>query len=219
MANIFQTLDATLPTIKLETAEGINTLWGKTKLAFKYIFEHHFDDADWFLKADDDTYVILENLRSFLDQYDTTKPLYFGCKFKLYIDQGYMSGGAGYVLSKEAVTRLVGETSRQENICDSNLIEHKGWIPEDVMLGKCLEQLKVKAGDSRDEKGRHRFLVLPPDMQFGPDPMVHWYWEYQYYHHEKGLNCCSDRTISFHYVTPNQMYAMEFLLYRMKPLE
>ncbi|ODM90934.1 Glycoprotein-N-acetylgalactosamine 3-beta-galactosyltransferase 1 [Orchesella cincta] len=161
-----------------------------TKGAFRYIVEHHFDEADWFLKADDDTYVILENLRYFLNQHDTNLPLYFGCKFRLYIEQGYMSGGA----------------------------EYKGWIPEDVMLGKCLESLKVPAGDSRDEEGRHRFLALPPDMQFGPNPMVHWYWEFMYYQHEHGLKCCSDRTISFHYVTPNQMYALEFLLYRMKPV-
>ncbi|ODM86823.1 Glycoprotein-N-acetylgalactosamine 3-beta-galactosyltransferase 1 [Orchesella cincta] len=211
--------DSNLPAIKLDEAEeGIDNLWLKTKGAFRYIVEHHFDEADWFLKADDDTYVILENLRYFLNQHDTNLPLYFGCKFRLYIEQGYMSGGAGYVLSKEAVRRLARETSQEGNICDNNLIEYKGWIPEDVMLGKCLESLKVPAGDSRDEEGRHRFLALPPDMQFGPNPMVHWYWEYMYYQHEHGLKCCSDRTISFHYVTPNQMYALEFLLYRMKPV-
>ena len=31
--------------------------------AFTYVWENHRDDADWFIKADDDTFVIMENLK------------------------------------------------------------------------------------------------------------------------------------------------------------
>ena len=83
------------------------SLWCKTQQAFKYVYENHFDDADWFLKADDDTYVVVDNLRSFVADRDPADPVYFGFNFKVHVRQGYMSGGAGYVLSKEAVRRFV----------------------------------------------------------------------------------------------------------------
>jgi glycoprotein-N-acetylgalactosamine 3-beta-galactosyltransferase len=54
------------------------------------------------MKVDDDTYVILENLRYFLRDYKSSDPVYFGHHFKTIVQQGYYSGGAGYVLSKEA---------------------------------------------------------------------------------------------------------------------
>lgn len=46
--------DTELDTIVLPVKEGRNFLWDKTKKAFQYVYEHHFHEADWFMKADDD---------------------------------------------------------------------------------------------------------------------------------------------------------------------
>lgn len=86
------------------------------------------------------------------------EPIYFGSKFKKFVKQGYMSGGSGYVLSREAVRRFIEKAIPNPNICSS-----KPNGDEDLEMGKCLEAVGVKAGDSRSADGRHRFMPLMPE--------------------------------------------------------
>lgn len=80
--------DDRVGTIGLNVSEGRQNLWKKTHAAFEYVYKYHKNDADWFLKADDDTYVIVENLRNFLIAYSPQQPIHFGYKFDSAVRQG-----------------------------------------------------------------------------------------------------------------------------------
>ena len=171
--------DASLPAIGLNTSRGREHLSEKSMRAFQHVYDHHYEDADWFMKADDDTYVIVENLRRMLRDYDPSLPVYFGHHFNMYGHNGYMSGGSGYVLSKEALRRF---GTRDVYTCPNV------YNDEDVDVGRCLSTLGVRIGDSNDARNRSRFHCFPiTDHIFGRYPK--WYFKIDKFH---------GRKVSFH---------------------
>ena len=134
--------------------------------AFDYVHKHHLEEYDWFMKADDDTYVVMENLRYMLSTENPEEPIYFGHHLKKIVKQGYFSGGGGYVLSKEALRRF---GKRNSSLC------REDGGAEDAEFGICMEKLGVKIGDSRDVLNRTRFHCFDTGTHLGggyPD----WYY-------------------------------------------
>lgn len=124
----------------------------------KYVYQTYTSDDerqfDWLLKADDDTYVIMENLKLFLsDRCDRVNETY-GQTFQMSSWSRYLSGGGGYVMSVEAVRRVGRALSERSASCRFNT----GF--EDVDVAGCLRSVNVTPGESRDSKGRERFHAI-----------------------------------------------------------
>uniref|UniRef100_A0A914NXT4 N-acetylgalactosaminide beta-1,3-galactosyltransferase n=1 Tax=Panagrolaimus davidi TaxID=227884 RepID=A0A914NXT4_9BILA len=167
-----------LPYLDLKIPETRNELWNKWKEAFKWIYQNEMDNFDYFLRADDDSYFAMENLRSFLLTFNKSEDLYFGARFKFEnVLKGYMSGGAGVILTKSALKKLV------ENFDNSNICPQKSDENDDLSLGICAKNLNITFVDTRDNLGRHRMLPWSPTSHFinGLDKEQFKYLYYPYY--------------------------------------
>ncbi len=108
---------------------------------------------DWYLKTDDDTFIFMDNLRSFLAAKNKTEPVTYGYDYSTLVEGGYHSGGAGYVLSSDAFERI-------GRFLQVNMTECSNVGMEDLDTARCLRDLNVHPGKSVDEKGRERFHPL-----------------------------------------------------------
>lgn len=205
--------DPELETITLPVKEGRDTLWDKTKNAFLYIHKRHLNDADWFLKADDDNYMFIENIRYMLYQYHPQTSLYFGHRFAVtQIPEGYMAGG-GYILSKKALQKFATEIKSNATVCSLSEDGNEDWE-----MGRCLQHSAI-AADERDERFGKRFFPAGILEHLKPEKdLEYWYDNSQYYSVPQGsLECCSDTPVALHYVSPEEMYMMEYLTRRVHP--
>ncbi|XP_013401137.1 glycoprotein-N-acetylgalactosamine 3-beta-galactosyltransferase 1 isoform X1 [Lingula anatina] len=208
----------TFPTIGLRVPPGRGHIAKKAKAAWKYIYEHHLNDADFFIKADPDTYVIVENLKHYLTSRDPKRAEFYGHQFypsdwEFNADTRikkslYMSGGPGLVLSREAVRLLVTKAINSDPKCLQD------GEAEDMKTAKCLLSVGAEPVDTRDELGRERFMIFPPYVHL-KGHYADWYKKGDAHGAVEGFECCSRYPISFHYIKPDVMYEIEYYVYRM----
>ncbi|CAF3944249.1 unnamed protein product, partial [Rotaria sordida] len=181
---------------------GYDHLTQKSTLAFLFAYENYLNDFDWFVKADDDTYVIVEHLKTFLNEQNPSEPVTFGYNFKIHVPKGYHSGGASYVLSRESLQRFYEAHKDPTSNC------RKDGGSEDVEIANCLRTKGVYPGKSLDKQNRELFHPLSFTDHFRglfPD----WLETYAENPPQNNYNCCSDQTISFHYVRPEEQYLIK----------
>uniref|UniRef100_A0A0N4Z0K6 N-acetylgalactosaminide beta-1,3-galactosyltransferase n=1 Tax=Parastrongyloides trichosuri TaxID=131310 RepID=A0A0N4Z0K6_PARTI len=204
--------DLELPSIKGNDIDGHEYSNVRVRYGLKYIYDNYGDKFDWIYKGDDDNYVIMENLRLFLLNKNPNNPHYFGFPINLK-QKNYKTpyhSGAGFVLSKNSLKKLVTEAFPNHSICDS-----RPTSPDDLVFGECLKNVGVEISESRDSKKKHMFIASNVEEAgtLNYIPRMKWFSEHSEDNLENGYFSLSTFPISFHYVSGDNMYAYEYMLY------
>lgn len=129
--------------------ENYSLLTDKVFRTLKYVYKA-YGNYDWYLKADDDTFIFMDHLRLFLKDKNPRDPINFGHNWNAQVEQGYESGGAGYILSNEALKRIGSVLNDNYSFCQNT-------GTEDIDVARCLRKLKVYPINTIDDDKRPRF--------------------------------------------------------------
>ena len=116
-------------------------------ITWKYIhFIYHMNipDYDWYILIDDDTFVFEKRLRNLLTEYKSSENYYIGKELDHIKREfcSYMSGGAGYALSKSLYS-LITEYVRKigKNEAYSPLINLQNQWCDDLCIGIWIQEI------------------------------------------------------------------------------
>ena len=225
--------------IKMDVPADHDHLWQKHKATLRYVHKHFRHEYDWFYKADDDAYVIMENLRQYLRRPEIMQtykqePMQMGHRFNMtqdlvsyfVVDKSletiwrsrwdrwmFNSGGPGYIMNRlylDAIVRTLPEWT-----CLSD--QYSEMVPDDASISYCMMWYDVFPWDTRDLQGRERWHAYSPRHIFFADPNQSDYWYVKYHQHIGGVRpgeeSAAPDSVAFHYITPQLMYHLERTLY------
>ena len=201
------------PVRELTGVYGRKNLWSKVKLGLTLVWRDYVGQFDFLIKADDDTFLIVENLRHLLHEMSPDDPLILGHHQE---DRGvaYMSGGSGYVLSHAAVRDIVEVGLKGDQPC---YLPHpvgqeiEVFPNEDLQMGKCAALLNIKFKSS-EIKDKSTFLPFSISRLLVPDLRPRW-WIARTKECKNSEGCVSRSLISLHYVRPEMMYVYQYFVY------
>lgn len=195
---------------------------------WSYIYDYYYEDYDWFHIGGDDLFLIVENLRKYLESEeirtasnggiflptgDETKqtPLLLGRRFAYQGDRNniFDSGGSGYTMNKAAFKLLVTEGF-------PNYFPHAHTFSEDTMVSKIFKKMGVLPYDTKDGNGSERYMPFLPGHHWGykvpKDINSDWYAKYSI-DIKEGPEHCAINSVAFHYVKDRMMKRLFALAY------
>ncbi len=105
-------------------------LTDKMFCTLKYLYTQTENHYDFYLKADDDSFVFVDNLRWFLHDKNSSEPVTYGYDFRVLVPGGFHSGGGSYLLSKEALKRIGEKLNANYSSCVNTGTEDVGKMRE-----------------------------------------------------------------------------------------
>jgi glycoprotein-N-acetylgalactosamine 3-beta-galactosyltransferase len=226
--------DASIGTVDIPHLgpEHYTNMWQKVRSLWTYVYDNYYDKYDWFHIGGDDMYVIVENLRLYLESEEiqtatnggiflpngteaSQVPLFLGHVLGRGGDRNelYNTGGPGYTMNKVALKTLVIDGLPRMHINDRT-------SEEDVCVARILRSFGVFPYETRDEAWGERYHHFMPG----------WLYEYRLTHQnwftdyssvkenfQEGLDHLAARSIAFHYAKGDEMHRLHALLYHMCP--
>lgn len=223
--------DKSLHTVNIlhEGPEEYGNIWQKVRSIWSYVYDNYYEDYDFFHIGGDDLYVLVENLRMYLESDEiklaaqggapngvppgTEKPLFLGRRFAEggNLQRIFNSGGSGYTINKAGIKALVGKFPT----CFPN----RKTFAEDVMVADCFRQMGVYPFETKDNKGSERYMPFTPvnhmNYRMPADPSKDWYVKYSPNGIKTGYDHCSEGSVAFHYVKGDLMKRMHAILYHL----
>uniref|UniRef100_A0AAF5DAW6 N-acetylgalactosaminide beta-1,3-galactosyltransferase n=1 Tax=Strongyloides stercoralis TaxID=6248 RepID=A0AAF5DAW6_STRER len=200
------------------------SIFTETIKSFMILYNKFFNNTigqkyDWLLKVNDNSFVVIENLKRFLRNKDKNESIYYGYNSnfnekdnKILLNRKYITGGSGYVISKNGIKNIIEKKNFFLKNCSKEIFN--GF--EDVIIGRCFEKLGIKGGNSKDENGLETFL---PPINKKKYTLKLSKFEEMYNVFPGDKNECqkmSQYPISFHNIIPENLYILNYIFYNGK---
>eukprot|EP00055_Hartaetosiga_balthica_P005315 m.15405 g.15405 ORF g.15405 m.15405 type:complete len:611 (+) comp4469_c0_seq2:136-1968(+) len=196
--------------VDLPEQESRDMLWLKSIDAWQRAHRDHIREFDWFIRGDDDTFLLMDNVREYLEEFNPNEPHFFGRLFETKKGTAagvkFYGGGSGTIVSKGALDKLVIASKT-----DNYVFPRTKTFADDLELGVSMARVGVPLQPQLDAQGRNLFLGIGINSERAAKKSEGgWYWEYSVETNE-GNECCSNKWLGTHYITPMEMYVMEEL--------
>jgi len=198
--------------ITRKQSQGTRNIWEKVYKMWIKVYTDHLEEAEWFLKVDDDSFVAYHNLQGFLQYYNADEPHYLGhvLLHRWKNDNIAFNSGTCYVVSRESIRRvgpILQSMPQGHGRCRGvgaggfgrfcQCIDRSG-DEEDPTMSLCLRQVGIYAENTLDREFRIRFHPFQPQDHKKIKKENSWFWRYQHPNRTDEENCCHGLPVTYH---------------------